>query len=160
MFWKNKGVTTTRSTQTSAQRCRRGGISGRSVETRGLPEDGVCPPQAASNCTPLFQEPDHHCWSLGKGRWQCPYLPSDLDAAGPKGGGPVACHVIVSGWLCQGLLQLPGYCGNGTPFAPQFQETLSPLSPERCCGTNSGHWAHLWAGAALHQNGAHTSHRF
>lgn len=56
MFWKNKAVTTTGSTRSSAPRCRGGGISGRSVVTRALPEDRVSPPQAGSRSTPSFQE--------------------------------------------------------------------------------------------------------
>ena len=56
MFWKNKVVTTTQSIQSSALRHRGGGISGRNVVTRALPEDGVSPPRAGSSCTPSFQE--------------------------------------------------------------------------------------------------------
>lgn len=79
-------------------------------------------------------EPGHPCWTLGEGRWQPPYLPVDLDAAGPEGGGPIACHEIVSRGLCWWLLQLPGHCGDGeTPSAPPLPQTLIPPAPERCC---------------------------
>ena len=111
MFWKNKAVTTTRSSQNSALRCRGGGTSGRSVAQRwGSPLPGLHPLLSGGRGEDVLGP---QRWTLGKGKWQSPYLLVDVDAAGPKGGGPIARHVVVSRGLRWGLLQLPGHCGDG-----------------------------------------------
>lgn len=143
----------TRSTKSSALRCR-GGYSGISGGYSGISGGNQSAAQRWDVLSPGWKqlhplisgmrgedEPGHQCWTLGKGRWQPPYLLIYVDAAGPEGGGPVACHVIVSRRLGWGLLQLPGHCGEGgTPSAPQLNEALSlPRFPlEQSCGTNAG----------------------
>lgn len=118
-------------------------VSRRSAVTRALPKDGVSPSRAGSSYTPSFQKrgerTGHQYWTLGKGRWQPPYLVIDVDAAGPEGGGPIACHIIVSRGLCWGLFQLPGHCGDGGHH--QHLRSMKPsalLPPEHCCSTNPG----------------------
>lgn len=56
------------------------------------------------------------------------YLPVDVDAAGSKGGGAVAGHVVVNGWLRQGHLRVRGHCGD-TGGDRQLLGNSAPINP-------------------------------
>lgn len=112
--------------------------------TRALPKERVSPAWAGSGRTPSFweggeDESGHQCWTLGKGRWQAPYLVVDLDAAVPEGGGPIACHKMVSRGLLWGLLQLPGHCGDGGDMiSTSALSAFLPPCPEHSCSAKPG----------------------
>lgn len=56
------------------------------------------------------------------------YLPVDVDAAGSKGGGAVAGHVVVNGWLRRGRLRVRGHCGD-TGGDHQLLGNSAPINP-------------------------------
>lgn len=56
------------------------------------------------------------------------YLPVDVDAAGSKGGGAVAGHIVVNGWLRRGRLREHGHCGDAGGDR-QLLGNSAPINP-------------------------------